>query len=116
MPPHVRNRAAQAPGKRIGRSLHQCRVISRSLEGTLGMPGDPRQRGTSSRVAKSRFRDECSQFNGCICECVNSPECRHHHRCKQAEGWRLEQPEPGVLVWHTPTGRSYTTTPTQYAA
>jgi hypothetical protein len=30
-------------------------------------------------------------------------------------GWRLTQPEPGVLVWHTPAGRSYTTTPTQYA-
>lgn len=39
-----------------------------------------------------------------------------HHRCKQAEGWRLEQPEPGVLVWHTPAGRTYTTTPAQYAA
>jgi hypothetical protein len=38
--------------------------------------------------------------------------CRHHHLCKQAEGWRLEQPEPGVLVWHTPSGRTYVTTPT----
>jgi hypothetical protein len=44
------------------------------------------------------------------------PQCRHHHRCKQAQGWRLEQPEPGVLVWHTPAGRTYTTTPTQYAS
>ena len=44
-----------------------------------------------------------------------APLCRHHHRCKQAEGWWLEQPEPGVLVWHTPAGRTYTTTPTQYA-
>jgi hypothetical protein len=35
---------------------------------------------------------------------------------KQAEGWRLEQPEPGVLVWHTPAGRTYTTAPTQYAS
>jgi hypothetical protein len=35
----------------------------------------------------------------------------------QADGWRLEQPEPGILVWHTPAGRTYTTTtPTQYAA
>ena len=34
---------------------------------------------------------------------------RHHHRAKQAEGWRLEQPEPGVLIWHTPSGRTYTT-------
>jgi hypothetical protein len=31
----------------------------------------------------------------------------------QAARWRLEQPELGVLVWRTPTGRTYTTTPTQ---
>jgi hypothetical protein len=51
---------------------------------------------------------------GLTCECDLAPLCRHHHRCKQAEGWRLDQPEPGVLVWHTPTGRTYTTMPTQY--
>jgi uncharacterized protein DUF222 len=53
---------------------------------------------------------------GRTCECNLAPLCRHHHRCKQAEGWWLEQPEPGVLVWHTPAGRTYTTTPTHYAA
>jgi hypothetical protein len=53
---------------------------------------------------------------GRTCECNLAPLCRHHHRCKQAEGWWLEQPEPGVLVWHTPAGRTYATTPTQYAA
>ncbi len=53
---------------------------------------------------------------GLTCECNLAPLCRHHHRCKQAEGWRLEQPEPGVLVWRTPAGRTYTTTPTQYGA
>jgi hypothetical protein len=42
--------------------------------------------------------------------------CRHHHRCKQAEGWQLEQPEPGVLVWRTPSGRKYVTAPTEYLA
>jgi Domain of unknown function (DUF222) len=52
---------------------------------------------------------------GRTCECNLAPLCRHHHRCKQAEGWWLEQPEPGVLAWHTPAGRTYTTTPTQYA-
>jgi Domain of unknown function (DUF222) len=51
---------------------------------------------------------------GITCECDLSPLCRHHHRVKQANGWRLEQPEPGVLIWHTPSGRSYTTRPTQY--
>ena len=53
---------------------------------------------------------------GLTCECDLAPLCRHHHRCKQAEGWRLEQPEPGVLIWHTPAGRTYTTRPTQYPA
>jgi hypothetical protein len=52
---------------------------------------------------------------GVTCECNLAPLCRHHHRCKQAQGWQLEQPVPGVLVWHTPSGRKYTTTPTQYA-
>jgi len=54
------------------------------------------------------------QFNGCVCVCVNTPLCRHHHRAKQAEGWRLQQPEPGVLIWRTPSGRTYATTPTVY--
>jgi hypothetical protein len=44
----------------------------------------------------------------------HAPLCRHHHRCKQAEGWQLTQPEPGVLVWRTPAGRNYATTPTEY--
>ena len=49
---------------------------------------------------------------GLTCECGLAPLCRHHHRCKQAEGWQLTQPEPGVLVWRTPSGRTYTTMPT----
>jgi Domain of unknown function (DUF222) len=56
------------------------------------------------------------QRGGLTCECDLAPLCRHHHRCKQAAGWRLEQPEPGVLCWHTPAGRSYVTRPTQYPA
>jgi hypothetical protein len=52
--------------------------------------------------------------NGITCECNLSPLCRHHHRVKQLEGWYLKQPEPGVLVWHTPAGRTYTTKPGTY--
>jgi hypothetical protein len=43
------------------------------------------------------------------------PLCRHHHRAKQAQGWHLEQPEPGLLIWHTPSGRTYVTSPTRYS-
>jgi hypothetical protein len=53
---------------------------------------------------------------GRTCACNLAPLCRKHHRCKQAEGWRLEQPEPGVLVWRTPSGRTCTVTPTEYPA
>jgi hypothetical protein len=51
---------------------------------------------------------------GITCECGLGPACRHHHRCKQSQGWKLEQPSPGVMVWTTPGGRTYTTTPTVY--
>ena len=51
---------------------------------------------------------------GITCECGLAPLCRHHHRCKQANGWSLIQPEPGVLVWCTPHGRTFTTTPSEY--
>jgi hypothetical protein len=42
------------------------------------------------------------------------PLCRRHHRAKQAQGWRLEQPEPGVMVWMLPYGRSYRVQPPAY--
>ncbi len=51
---------------------------------------------------------------GITCECDLAPLCRHHHRCKQSQGWKLEQTSPGVLRWRTPAGRTYITTPTRY--
>ena len=53
---------------------------------------------------------------GRTCECNLGPLCRHHHRIKQLQGWRLEQPEPGVLAWVTPSGWTYLTGPATYAA
>jgi hypothetical protein len=47
-------------------------------------------------------------------ECNISPPCRHHHRVKQAPGWKLEQICSGVMRWTAPSGRTYTTTPTVY--
>ena len=53
---------------------------------------------------------------GRSCECNLGPLCRHHHRVKQLQRWRLEQPEPGVLAWVTPSGWKYITGPTIQAA
>jgi len=47
-------------------------------------------------------------------QCNLGPPCRRHHRVKQAPGWTLEQPEPGIMRWTTPSGRTYTTRPTIY--
>ena len=51
---------------------------------------------------------------GRTCECNLAPLCRRHHRAKQARGWQLTQPEPGTMVWITPSGRSYATGPAAY--
>jgi hypothetical protein len=51
---------------------------------------------------------------GQTCECNLAPLCRRHHRAKQAQGWRLEQSEPGVMVWTLPHGRSYRVQPPAY--
>jgi len=29
-------------------------------------------------------------------------------------GWHLDQPEPGTMIWTTPSGRTYTTHPSVY--
>ena len=54
------------------------------------------------------------QAGGRSCECNVRPLCRRHHRCKQAPGWALQQPDPGTMIWTTPAGRTYTTVPTMY--
>jgi hypothetical protein len=51
---------------------------------------------------------------GKTCECNLFPMCRAHHRTKQAAGWHLEQPEPGVLIWTLPSGRKITVTAAPY--
>jgi Domain of unknown function (DUF222) len=52
--------------------------------------------------------------DGITCQCDLGPKCRRHHRAKQAPGWHLEQPEPGLMRWTLPNGRIHTTSPTVY--
>ena len=51
---------------------------------------------------------------GRTCECNLACLCRRHHQAKQAQGWWLDQPGPGVLVWRLPHGRSYRVEPGRY--
>jgi len=54
------------------------------------------------------------EAGGRTCECTCGPKCRYDHRLKQHPRWKVEQPEPAVVVWTTPSGRQYTTEPTRY--
>jgi hypothetical protein len=51
---------------------------------------------------------------GRTCECNTAPVCRRHHQAKQAPGWHLDQPQPGVMTWRLPSGRVYQTTGDPY--
>lgn len=82
----IRSRTATCPAPGCGAS-----AVHNDLDHTIPWPGGP---GT--------------------CECNLGPPCRHHHRVKQAPGWRLDQAEPGVMRWTTPSGRGYETRPTVY--
>jgi len=81
----VRARTATCPAPGCGASAYHA-----DLDHTVAWPG-----GTTD-------------------ECNIAPPCRHHHRVKQAPGWKLEQTSPGVMRWTAPSGRTYTTTPTVY--
>ncbi len=35
------------------------------------------------------------------------PACPHDHAVKHDGGWQLEQPEPGLFLWHSPLGGTY---------
>jgi hypothetical protein len=55
-------------------------------------------------------------LGGRTCECNLAPLCRKHHQAKQTQGWMLDQPEPGIMIWSTPAGRRYITYPSVYPA
>jgi hypothetical protein len=70
--------------------------------------------GCGAQAITSEIAHSIPYPAGPSCECNLGPACRRHHHAKHAPGWKLEQTEPGVMRWTTPSGRSYTTRPTQY--
>jgi hypothetical protein len=92
---------------RAGRMLRHLVIVRHR---TCGFPG-------CSRPAVRCDLDHTVPYKpGITCECNLATLCRQHHKTKQAQGWHLTQPQPGVLVWVTPHGRTYTVTPDTYPA
>jgi hypothetical protein len=100
--------AREVPGYRIPGSLHH---IVKTRQRTCSAP-------YCTRPAARCDTDHTLAYDngGRTCECALAPLCRKHHQAKQTQGWHLEQPEPGILVWQLPHGRSYTATPGEYPA
>ena len=99
---HPREGSGYQPGPRL-RHLIQVRNASCTAPGCRR----PAQRCDLDHTIPHHL-------GGRTCECNLGPVCRRHHRCKQAPGWDLSQPRPGVMRWTTPAGRIYTTAPTVY--
>ncbi|HXW44724.1 MAG TPA: DUF222 domain-containing protein [Streptosporangiaceae bacterium] len=96
---HPRQTAAYRPGKQL---THLLKVRNP----TCTAPG-------CGRPALRSDIDHVIPFGqgGRTCECNCHAPCRRHHRLKGSAGWQLEMPQPGVLKWRLPHGRSYTVTP-----
>ena len=108
--PVIRGPCSHARAEPRYRPSRSLRHLIRARNATCAAPGCGRR-----AAACDLDHTDPHHHGGRTCECNLAPLCRHHHRCKQAEGWRLDQPQPGILVWHTAAGRTYTTTPTRYA-
>ena len=93
----------QTPGYRPGKLLRHLLKV-RNPACTAPGCGRPAQRSDIDHVIPY-------DHGGKTCECNCHAPCRRHHRLKGSAGWRLDMPAPGVLRWHLPHGRSYTTTP-----
>ena len=70
--------------------------------------------GCGAQAITSEIDHTVPYPGGASCQCNLGPACQRHHHAKHAPGWKLEQPEPGVMRWTTPSGRTCTTRPTQY--
>jgi hypothetical protein len=54
------------------------------------------------------------EAGGRTCLCNADPKCRHDHRLKQHPRWHAGRLPDGTIRWTAPSGRTYTTEPTQY--
>jgi len=113
------------------------RLITDPVTGDLEAMDPRRYRPSPSLEQLIRARDVTCRFPGCRRSALTTrsgtdldhtaswPDgqttadnlavlCRHHHRVKHTNGWKVAQSEGGVLTWSTPGGRQITTTPWHY--
>jgi hypothetical protein len=95
-PPAEANPRRRMPGPALARWI-------RARDGTCRAPGC---RVPASRCDIDHTIDHAS--GGTTTPDNLALLCRHHHRLKHDGGWRVTQPEPGVLAWQSPHGTRFT--------
>jgi hypothetical protein len=103
LPGHACEHAFQTPAYQPSPAL---RHLVEARHGSCAFPG-------CRRPAAQCDKDHTVPYDqgGKTCLCNLAPLCRRHHQAKQAPGWRLGHPQPGITTWTTPSGRTYTTWP-----
>lgn len=102
---------------------HQARAIARRhprqrlIPGSLHTAALPCHKGTP-QLARPDSRSSALPNQAESHEGVDSRSatnlkclCRHHHRAKTFRGWRDKQLADGTVIWASPTGRIYRTSP-----
>jgi hypothetical protein len=113
-------------------------LIVDTTTGTLSERVEPRYRPSLPLDKAVRSRDMTCRFPGCRRSALGRSSgtdldhtvpwpvgttsgdnlavlCRHHHRLKHSAGWQVTLLDDGTMTWSTPSGRSVTTEPWQYA-
>ncbi len=134
-PPPSRDGPAVPRPAQLDELLSRLNAAPEPIAGGTGEHGRREDRYTPSRKLKHLIRARTARCcaPACGAQAITSeidhtipypagptsegnlgPACARHHHAKHAPGWKLEQAEPGVMRWTTPSGRAYTTRPTQY--
>jgi Domain of unknown function (DUF222) len=106
------------------------RILTDPLSGTVLDVGRTTYRPPKALADHIRTRDRTCRFPGCrhparrcdIDHGIPYPKgptsegnlcclCRHHHRMKHHGNWTVEHGDHDTIIWTSPTGRRYVTTP-----
>jgi len=115
-------RAARAHGAGTGPCDHQDAAPGYRIPGSLRDFIEARDQDCGFPVCRQPASrcdiDHCVPYHqgGPTCRCNLSAESRRHHKLKQLRNWQLGQPRPGHLIWTTPAGLTYDSTPRPHPA